>query len=104
MRSQKQWTERAAFMDQLAAEAFVILGGPIADSGDILLAVDAPNEMKFARLCRAIPGVSRDYCIFDRFSDGPSCSNQRSDRLIQNASIPVTLCPMIKVWMSCVPS
>jgi hypothetical protein len=24
--------------------------------------------------------------------------------LIQNASIPVTLLPMISVWMSCVPS
>jgi len=44
MRSQKQWTEYAAFMDQLAADAFVILGGPIADSGDVLLIIDAPNE------------------------------------------------------------
>jgi uncharacterized protein YciI len=43
MQSQKQWTEHAAFMDQLAAGC-ICVGGPIGDSGDALLIVDAPNE------------------------------------------------------------
>ena len=44
MRTQQQWTEHAQFMDQLAADGFVVLGGPLGDSGEFLLIVDAPGE------------------------------------------------------------
>jgi uncharacterized protein YciI len=31
MRQQKQWNEHAAFMDALADDGFIILGGPLGD-------------------------------------------------------------------------
>jgi uncharacterized protein YciI len=31
MRQQQQWEQHAAFMDALAAEGFIILGGPLGD-------------------------------------------------------------------------
>jgi hypothetical protein len=44
MRSQVQWPEHASFMDDLATNRFVILGGPL-DAGDrTLLVVDAADE------------------------------------------------------------
>jgi hypothetical protein len=46
-REQVGWDEHAAFMDRLAAERFVVLGGPIGDDGEVdnvLLVVDAQDE------------------------------------------------------------
>ena len=44
MRSQVQWPEHAAFMDDLATNRFVILGGPLDDGDKTLLVVDAADE------------------------------------------------------------
>ena len=44
MRSQEQWSEHAVFMDRLAAQAFIVLGGPLGETGDFLLAVRAADE------------------------------------------------------------
>ena len=47
IREQPFWDEHAAYADQLVAQGFVILGGPIAsgDDGDVgLLAVEADDE------------------------------------------------------------
>lgn len=44
MNSQEQWPEHATFMDDLASNRFVILGGPLGDKGDVLLVVDAADE------------------------------------------------------------
>ncbi len=45
-RAQAQWDEHAAFMDGLAAEGFVALGGPVGDGegDDALLVVVAADE------------------------------------------------------------
>jgi uncharacterized protein YciI len=45
-REQVGWDEHAAFMDALAAEGFVVLGGPTGegDGGNVLLIVDADGE------------------------------------------------------------
>jgi uncharacterized protein YciI len=45
-RSQVMWDEHAAFMDALAEEGVVILGGPVGegDGEDVLLVVDMANE------------------------------------------------------------
>jgi uncharacterized protein YciI len=45
-REQEGWGEHAAFMDGLADEGFVVLGGPIGegDGENALLIVDAPDE------------------------------------------------------------
>ena len=44
MRSQHQWNEHAAFMERLAADGFVILGGPLDDGNEVLLVIDAARE------------------------------------------------------------
>lgn len=44
MRSQRQWSEHASFMDHLAADGFVVLGGPLGDGEDVLLAINAIDE------------------------------------------------------------
>jgi hypothetical protein len=45
-REQDGWYEHADFMDGLAAEGFVVLGGPVGegDGDDVLLVCDAPDE------------------------------------------------------------
>ena len=44
LRDQVLWIEHAAFMNALAAEGFVVLGGPVGDGHEVLLIVDAPGE------------------------------------------------------------
>jgi hypothetical protein len=45
-REQSGWDEHAAFMDALAEDGFVVLGGPIGegDGENVLLVVDADGE------------------------------------------------------------
>src|SRR5437899_10879758 len=44
MRDQALWAEHAAFMNALAAEGFVILGGPLFTGEEVLLVIDAASE------------------------------------------------------------
>jgi len=45
LRSQALWDEHAAFMDQLTADRFIVLGGPLGDAeGEAMLVVDAADE------------------------------------------------------------
>jgi len=44
MRSQQQWTEHATLMDRLAADGFIVLGGPLGDESTVLLVVKAAEE------------------------------------------------------------
>jgi uncharacterized protein YciI len=44
MRAQALWAEHAAFMNALAADGFVILGGPVGTGGEVLLIIDSPSE------------------------------------------------------------
>jgi hypothetical protein len=39
MREQAGWDEHAAFMEALAADGFVELGGPVGDAGELILLV-----------------------------------------------------------------
>ena len=45
-RAQAGWDEHAVFMDQLTADGFIVLGGPLGegDGDDALLVIDAPDE------------------------------------------------------------
>jgi uncharacterized protein len=54
-REQPGWTEHAAFMDGLVADGFVVLGGPIGDGEEVLLAVEAADEAEIAARLRADP-------------------------------------------------
>jgi hypothetical protein len=44
MNAQVQWPEHAIFMDDLASNRFVVLGGPLGDGSKTLLVVDAADE------------------------------------------------------------
>lgn len=44
MEEQVAWPEHAAFMDQLVASGFVVLGGPLADEHRVVLAIEAASE------------------------------------------------------------
>jgi len=44
MRAQARWAEHAVFMNALAAEGFVVLGGPLGAGEEILLIVDSASE------------------------------------------------------------
>jgi uncharacterized protein YciI len=44
MSSQVAWPEHATFMDDLADNRFVILGGPLDEGETTLLMIDAANE------------------------------------------------------------
>jgi uncharacterized protein YciI len=43
-RRQPGWTEHADYMDRLVDEGYVVLGGPIGEGDDVLLAVEAADE------------------------------------------------------------
>jgi hypothetical protein len=44
MRSQQQWSAHASFMDRLAADGFIVLGGPLGAGEEFLLAIRAADE------------------------------------------------------------
>jgi uncharacterized protein YciI len=46
MRNQVNWDEHARFMDNLTAEGFIILGGPLTGGPDVLLIISAENEQQ----------------------------------------------------------
>jgi uncharacterized protein YciI len=41
---QAGWPEHADYLNNLAAEGFIVLGGPIGDGRDALLVIDATDE------------------------------------------------------------
>jgi uncharacterized protein len=43
-REQPLWDEHAAFIDQLVAEGFILMGGPLLDEGGAMLIVNADDE------------------------------------------------------------
>ena len=48
LRQQEQWKEHAAFMNALAEEGFVVLGGPLGNGEKVLLIIAAENEQAIA--------------------------------------------------------
>jgi len=58
MAEQERWAEHAAFMDRLAEEGFVVLGGPLGDGVNILLIVDADTEEAIQARLAADPWAS----------------------------------------------
>jgi uncharacterized protein YciI len=44
MEEQSGWAAHAAFMDQLEADGFIVLGGPVGDDGRVVHAIEAESE------------------------------------------------------------
>ena len=57
MREQDAWSAHAEFMNALAEEGFVVLGGPLGDGSPhrAMLIVDAPSETEVERRMAADP-------------------------------------------------
>jgi uncharacterized protein YciI len=58
-RQQAGWDAHAIYMDRLAADGRVILGGPIGDGTDVLLVVDAADEDDLRAMFAADPWADR---------------------------------------------
>jgi uncharacterized protein YciI len=58
MRSQVAWDQHAKFMDDLAAEGFIVLGGPVGNGEQrFLIVVDAPSPEVVTNRLSADPWV-----------------------------------------------
>ena len=44
LREQAGWPEHARFMDELVADGFILLGGPLEGDRDVLLVLDTESE------------------------------------------------------------
>ncbi|MDQ6815931.1 MAG: hypothetical protein M3018_00795 [Actinomycetota bacterium] len=44
LEQQEGWVEHAAFMTDLLAQGFVVLGGPLADEYRVVLAIESDSE------------------------------------------------------------
>jgi uncharacterized protein len=58
MREQDEWAEHAAFMNKLAVEGFIVLGGPLGDGSKALLVVNADSESTIETRLAADPWKS----------------------------------------------
>jgi uncharacterized protein YciI len=58
MREQDRWDEHAAFMEGLADEGFIFLGGPLGDGEQVLHIVEAGSEQEIMDRFAADPWTS----------------------------------------------
>lgn len=58
-REQPLWNEHAAFIDQLVAEGFIALGGPLVDEGGAMLIVNAEDENEVREKLKHDPWFER---------------------------------------------
>jgi uncharacterized protein YciI len=63
MREQKQWAEHATFMNQLAEEGFVVLGGPVGEDVELefsraIFVINADSERAIQMRLEADPWTS----------------------------------------------
>jgi uncharacterized protein YciI len=66
MRDQAFWLEHAAFMNALAAEGFVVLGGPVGSGEEILLVIDSTSEDTVRARLAADPWSKSGLLAIDR--------------------------------------
>ena len=58
-REQPLWDEHAMFIDQLVAEGFVLMGGPLVDEGGAMLIVNANDENEVREKLKNDPWFER---------------------------------------------
>ena len=58
-REQRLWDEHAAFIDQLVADGFILMGGPLVDEGGALLIVNAEDENEVREKLKNDPWFTR---------------------------------------------
>jgi uncharacterized protein YciI len=60
LESQANWAGHAAFMNALAKEGFVVLGGPLEGTSDVLLIIRANTADEIRSRLEADPWTSND--------------------------------------------
>jgi uncharacterized protein YciI len=68
MEEQPEWKGHAAFMNALVEEGFVILGGPLDGTADVLLVVRARSADEVASRLAADPWSRTDLLRIDRIA------------------------------------
>jgi uncharacterized protein YciI len=56
-REQPLWDEHAAFIDQLVADGFILMGGPFADEGGSMLIVNADDGSEVQEKLKSDPWI-----------------------------------------------
>ena len=72
MREQDNWQAHAAFMDELTAEGFIVLGGPVGDGRRVLMIIEAADEASIEGASPPIRGSART-CGSSESNRGRSC-------------------------------
>ncbi|MBM4443201.1 MAG: hypothetical protein FJ027_22545 [Candidatus Rokubacteria bacterium] len=60
LEGQADWSGHATFMNALAREGFVVLGGPIADTRDVMLVIRARDAAEIERRLAEDPWTGMD--------------------------------------------
>jgi uncharacterized protein YciI len=60
MESQADWAPHASFMNSLAKEGFVILGGPLGGTSDVLLVTRAKSSAEVRSRLEEDPWAAKD--------------------------------------------
>jgi uncharacterized protein YciI len=68
LESQANWTGHAAFMNALAKEGFVVLGGPLEGTSDVLLIIRASTPDEIRSRLAADPWTSNDLLRITRIT------------------------------------
>jgi uncharacterized protein YciI len=58
-REQPFWDEHAEFIDQLVAEGFILMGGPLVDEGGSLLIFNAEDENEVREKMKGDPWLKQ---------------------------------------------
>jgi hypothetical protein len=74
MREQDGWAEHAAFMDALAEEGFIVLGGPVGDRNRFMFLGEAESEEKVRARLADDPWSPSSGCSWPASTHGRSCS------------------------------
>jgi uncharacterized protein YciI len=61
LEQQPDWDAHAAFMNALASEGFVVLGGPLEGTSDVLLIVRAASPKEITRRLEADPWTTQGF-------------------------------------------
>jgi uncharacterized protein YciI len=68
LENQPNWDAHASFMNALHEEGFVVLGGPLDDTPDVLLIVRANSSEEIIRRFAADPWTHQDLLRISRIS------------------------------------
>ena len=66
LEGQREWQAHAVFMNGLAAEGFVVLGGPLEETPDVLLIIRAQDEAEIRARLAADPWSASELLRVDR--------------------------------------